>query len=385
MKKHSPLIKRLLSILSVFAVLMAFSVMGFSAAAEDHIVIAIHNNGAEVHDNPIIRTFLPKDIFGSGGPFTVKAEYKVENLKKQSAKNDPIMLFDIYTKESMGANKTQDQRQITIKEDTNGWQELKANEGKASGNYVTFNNVDRLPMGSDMPEYYLLNFALCWAKGDLYVRNLRIENAAGQVVYSWDTDEDLNALLEGKDKADLNDIGEINPEAMNVATGFGSGPTAQFTVSRGDADMPEPSDGPQYENPTDAPNGGDSTTTAGNNGGDSNTTTANNGGNTGTTDPAGSDTPSTSEGETTTGDGTTGTTNQDGSNSNTPAGVTTVPNSSTPDGEGGGLGAGWIVLIVVGGLIVAAGIAFGVLFALKKLPFQKTGDGSDGDINPPQE
>ena len=149
--------------------------------------------------------------------------------------------------------------------------------------------------------------------------------------------------------------------------------------------MPEPSDGPQYENPTDAPNGGDSTTTAGNNGGDSNTTTANNGGNTGTTDPAGSDTPSTSEGETTTGDGTTGTTNQDGSNSNTPAGVTTVPNSSTPDGEGGGLGAGWIVLIVVGGLIVAAGIAFGVLFALKKLPFQKTGDGSDGDINPPQE
>lgn len=385
MKKHSPLIKRLLSILSVFAVLMAFSVMGFSAAAEDHIVIAIHNNGAEVHDNPIIRTFLPKDIFGSGGPFTVKAEYKVENLKKQSAKNDPIMLFDIYTKESMGANKTQDQRQITIKEDTNGWQELKANEGKASGNYVTFNNVDRLPMGSDMPEYYLLNFALCWAKGDLYVRNLRIENAAGQVVYSWDTDEDLNALLEGKDKADLNDIGEINPEAMNVATGFGNGPTAQFTVSRGDADMPEPTDGPQYENPTDAPNGGDSTTTAGNNGGDSNTTTANNGGNTGTTDPAGSDTPSTSEGETTTGDGTTGTTNQDGSNSNTPAGVTTVPNSSTPDGEGGGLGAGWIVLIVVGGLIVAAGIAFGVLFALKKLPFQKTGDGSDGDINPPQE
>lgn len=386
MKKHSPLIKRLLSILSVFAVLMAFSVMGFSAAAEDHIVIAIHNNGAEVHDNPIIRTFLPKDIFGSGGPFTVKAEYKVENLKKQSAKNDPIMLFDIYTKESMGANKTQDQRQITIKEDTNGWQELKANEGKASGNYVTFNNVDRLPMGSDMPEYYLLNFALCRAKGDLYVRNLRIENAAGQVVYSWDTDEDLNALLEGKDKADLNDIGQINPEAMNVATGFGSGPAAQFTVSRGDADMPEPSDGPQYENPTDAPNGGDSTTTAGNNGnggGSNNTTTAGN--NAGTTDPAGSDTPSTSEGETTTGDGTTVTTDQNGSNSNTPAGVTTVPNASTPDGEGGGLGAGWIVLIVVGGLIVAAGIAFGVLFALKKLPFQKTGDGSDGDVNPPQE
>ena len=56
MKKHSPLIKRLLSILSVFAVLMAFSVMGFSAAAEDHIVIAIHNTGREVHDNPLIPT-----------------------------------------------------------------------------------------------------------------------------------------------------------------------------------------------------------------------------------------------------------------------------------------------------------------------------------------
>ena len=80
MKKHSPLIKRLLSILSVFAVLMAFSVMGFSAAAEDHIVIAIHNTGREVHDNPLIRIFLHKDMFGSGGPFTIKAEYKVENF-----------------------------------------------------------------------------------------------------------------------------------------------------------------------------------------------------------------------------------------------------------------------------------------------------------------
>lgn len=386
MKKHSPLIKRLLSILSVFAVLMAFSVMGFSAAAEDHIVIAIHNTGREVHDNPLIRIFLHKDMFGSGGPFTIKAEYKVENFGKQSAKNEPVVLCDIYTKESMGSEKTQDMRQIKIETNTDGWQELKATEGAAKGNYITFNNVDRLPMGSDLPEYYLLNIGPCWAKCDLYVRNFRIENAAGQVVYSWDTDEDLNALLEGKDKADLNDIGQINPEAMNIATGFGSGPAAQFTVSRGDADMPEPTDGPQYENPTDAPNGGDSTTTAGNNGnggGSNNTTTAGN--NAGTTDPAGSDTPSTSEGETTTGDGTTVTTNQGGSNSNTPAGVTTVPNASTPDGEGGGLGAGWIVLIVVGGLIVAAGIAFGVLFALKKLPFQKTGDGSDGDINPPQE
>ena len=76
MKKHSPLIKRLLSILSVFAVLMAFSVMGFSAAAEDHIVIAIHNTGREVHDNPLIRIFLHKDMFGSGGPFTIKGEYR---------------------------------------------------------------------------------------------------------------------------------------------------------------------------------------------------------------------------------------------------------------------------------------------------------------------
>ena len=112
MKKHSPLIKRLLSILSVFAVLMAFSVMGFSAAAEDHIVIAIHNTGREVHDNPLIRIFLHKDMFGSGGPFTIKAEYKVENFGKQSAKNDPVVLCDIYTKESMGSEKTQDMRQI---------------------------------------------------------------------------------------------------------------------------------------------------------------------------------------------------------------------------------------------------------------------------------
>ena len=112
MKKHSPLIKRLLSILSVFAVLMAFSVMGFSAAAEDHIVIAIHNTGREVHDNPLIRIFLHKDMFGSGGPFTIKGEYKVENFGKQSAKNDPVVLCDIYTKESMGSEKTQDKRQL---------------------------------------------------------------------------------------------------------------------------------------------------------------------------------------------------------------------------------------------------------------------------------
>lgn len=373
--KHPSFIKRVLSVLSVFAVLAAISVMGFSAAAEDHIVIAIHNTGSDPHDNPIIRTFLPKDLFGSGGPFTIKAEYMVENLTKKTAKNEAIMLADIYTKESMGDEKTQQQRQFTLRDQksSNGWQELKANEGENKGNYITFNNVEYLPMGSDFPEHYIFNLALCWGKGDLYVRNFRIENAAGEVVYSWDTDEDLIELLEGKDKANLNDIGEVNPEALNVATGFGSG-SADYVVSRGDADLPQATEGPAYETTTNG--GGNATTT--NNGGSNNTTTGNGGGNTTTgSDSSGG---STDAGETTTGGGSTAATSGDSSN-NTPAGVTTVPNASNPDGgEGGGLGAGWIVLIVVGGLIVAAGIAFGVLFALKKLPFQKTGDDSNAPL-----
>ena len=73
-------LKRFLSVLAVLAVVLSFSVMGFSAAADEPIVIAIHNTQAK-DDNPLIRVFMPKSLFGEGGPFTIKLEYKLEKLR----------------------------------------------------------------------------------------------------------------------------------------------------------------------------------------------------------------------------------------------------------------------------------------------------------------
>ena len=70
MKKRR-FLKRFLSLMSVMVVVLSFSVMGFSAAADEPIVIAIHNTDAK-DDNPLIRVFMPKSTFGSGGPFTIK-------------------------------------------------------------------------------------------------------------------------------------------------------------------------------------------------------------------------------------------------------------------------------------------------------------------------
>ncbi len=360
-------LKRFLSVLAVLAVVLSFSVMGFSAAADEPIVIAIHNTQAK-DDNPLIRVFMPKSLFGEGGPFTIKLEYKLENFGRLNSQNDPIMLFDVYTLQSMGSEKTQEMRQFCVTEDSNGWQELKANQPNTNNDWVTVENVTRLPMGADLPEHWILNLGLCWAKGDVYFRNFRVENAAGEVVYSWDTDPDLIDLLGSNDTADLRDIGEINPEPMILNVKFGEGDAAEYTVSRGDADTgPEPTDAPVYEDPTNG--GSDSTTTPP----DNNDPDPTDNGNTAdtTTDP------SDSSGDTTTGDSSSViTTDPDDSDSSgdTPAGMTTVPNASDAgEGEdGGGLSAGWIVLIVVGGVIVVAAIVFGVLFALKKLPFQKT-------------
>lgn len=369
MKKRR-FLKRFLSLMSVMVVVLSFSVMGFSAAADEPIVIAIHNTDAK-DDNPLIRVFMPKSTFGSGGPFTIKLEYKLENFGRINSKEDPILLFDIYTLQSMGNDKTQEARQFKVTENSNGWQELKANQPNTNKDWITVENVTRLPMGSDMPEHWILNMGLCWAKGDVYFRNFRIENAAGEVVYSWDTDPDLIDLLGNNETASLRDIGDINPQPVVLNVKFGEGDAALYTVSRGDADTgPEPTEAPVYENPTGG--GSDSTTAPPDNNGTQPTAGGDTSGE--TTDPSDS-----SADGTTTGDSSDVDTTDPDASGDTPAGMTTVPNTS--DGgegeEGGGLSAGWIVLIVVGGVIVVAAIVFGILFALKKLPFQKTGESGE--------
>ena len=184
----------------------------------------------------------------------------------------------------------------------------------------------------------------------MYFSNFRIENASGKVVYSWDTDPDLQALMNdaaanGKDKANLRDIGLINPEPYIVATGFGNN-ASQIYVYKGDAGTATTSpsvttNAPIYEDPGDTTAPSDSTTTA-------DQTTAD------TTENTGNTTES------------TGSTAATTSSTAPVGGVTTSPS----DGEKGGLGVGAIIGIVAGAVVVLGGGTFGVLFAMKKLPFQ---------------
>ncbi len=338
--------RRLWPLLTTLMILVGLCSIGFAASAEEHVIISIHNTSPGTDINPFLRFFVKKDKFGSGGPFTVKVDVKVENFKRMSTTEGPSCFLNVLTLETNQGK--QEGQQVSILKNTDGWVDMK----RADGEYVTLSNVDKgCLIDGVKQDYYLVDFGIYYLKADVYFSNFRVENAAGKVVYSWDTDPDLQALMNdaaanGKDKANLRDIGLINPEPYIVGTGFGNN-ASQIYVYKGDAGTATTSPNattkaPIYEDPDDTTAPADSTTA---------------------TDETTADTTENTENTTESTESTAATT----SSTAPVGGVTTSPS----DGEkGGGLGVGAIIGIVAGAVVVLGGGTFGVLFAMKKLPFQ---------------
>ena len=199
----------------VFTGITASSV---SAASAGKQITIIPNSDVQ----PFIRQYLPKSLFGSGGPFTISMQVKIEDFKK--TKVGGLVLVDIWdgrveSKGSIGLfNYTKSTDWIDVKMtsivETH-------NIGLKEGDPITFDNVKGIWLNGALQDYYLLDMGMLWATGTVTFRNFEVKNAAGEVVYSWAEDEDLQGVK---------DLTEIeNPEPMIVRASFGDW-SGQFLV-----------------------------------------------------------------------------------------------------------------------------------------------------------
>lgn len=312
----------------IAALFLALCVMlgtmgSFSAFAAETTKMITITTDSDI--NPFIRFFMHNKLFSTGGPFTVKCEMNIQEFQK--IKPNGCMFVDIMD----GRDKTKSVITLnTWAKKTDGWVEMKTKEGQD----ITFNNIGKVLIDSKLQPYGLLNFGALYAKGVVSYRNFRILNAAGELVYSWDTDADFQKMKNLKE----ND----NPEPLVMACTFGDG-SGVYVVSdseKGSSNVPTTpptSDGPVYEDP--------------------NETAA----------------PSTDETTQTSAISTTAATSvsTEAVSSTTVAASTsasTVPSEPTDTAPF----PIWIPLVIVGGVLVLGGGVFLVLWKMKKLPWRKS-------------
>ena len=236
-------------LLAVMMIWVGFAGSSVSAASAGKQITIIPNSDVQ----PFIRQYLPKSLFGSGGPFTISMQVKIEDFKK--TKVGGLVLVDIWdgrveSKGSIGLfNYTKSTDWIDVKMtsivETH-------NIGLKEGDPITFDNVKGIWLNGALQDYYLLDMGMLWATGTVTFRNFEVKNAAGEVVYSWAEDEDLQGVK---------DLTEIeNPEPMIVRASFGDW-SGQFLVSDADASTPVVTTiPPAYEEPTSPPDTPDATT-----------------------------------------------------------------------------------------------------------------------------
>ena len=338
-------------LLAVMMIWVGFAGSSVSAASVGKQITIIPNSDVQ----PFIRQYLPKSLFGSGGPFTISMQVKIEDFKK--TKVGGLVLVDIWdgrveSKGSIGLfNYTKSTDWIDVKMtsivETH-------NIGLKEGDPITFDNVKGIWLNGALQDYYLLDMGMLWATGTVTFRNFEVKNAAGEVVYSWAEDEDLQGVK---------DLTEIeNPEPMTVRASFGDW-SGQFLVSDADASTPVVTTiPPAYEEPTSPPDTPDATTAPPKSTTPDGPTTApasedpSSG-----TDPA-SDTATTSPLQ---GDGSSA-----GDADSSSAAVAGNPESDGDAGEKSSFSI-WIPIGIVAGVLVAAGVVLLVLWKLKKLPWIK--------------
>ena len=368
--------KRILSFFAVFVFLFSLFSVGLQAAAatETHTVITISNTSPGTDINPLIRFYAKQSAgFTNGETFTVRFEWKIDDFKRMSTENKAQALVDYYSlnaSDEEGAEETA--AKIRLTKGTDGWVDAVGADGK----YITFHEIICNDMGN-MQKYGILNIGLLYAKGTLSIRNFRILDSKGNVVYSLDDDPDVNALMEYADKeglanCSLKDIGLINPEPLVLATGFGDN-TASVIVSKSTDTVATTTttaglvfeDDPTTQTPssqTAAPPVTEAPTTAEET--------------TGTTDTT--DTTNTTDSTTDTG-GSTDTT-QATTTRSTAADPAGVVNGDEPEDKGG-LPVGAIIAIVAAAVVViAAGVVAVLAYTGKiNLPFFHKADGDSGD------
>ncbi len=344
--------KRFLAILlATMLVCAAFAGTSVSAASTGKQITVIPNTD----EQPFIRQFLPKSLFGSGGPFTIHVQVKIEDFKKTKidgkvfaniwdgrVESESVVRLAAYTKNT-------DWIDVTLTDVCEQY-----NAGMKAGDPITFENVKGIWLNGKLQDYILFDMGMLWSTGKATFRNFEVTNAAGEVVYSWATEEDLQGV------ENVMDI--ENPQTLIMKGSFGDS-SGQLLVSDSTEDVPSvpTTEPPAYEDPQP----GDSPTDA-----PSDATDAPTGGGDSTTSPVSEDPVATTDPSTdVTGDDTSDV-DSDPSSKDSSADSSAAAVVGEPEEDGGSFPI-WIPIVIVVGVIVVAGVVLLVLWKLKKLPWVK--------------
>lgn len=183
-------IRRLFLVLLVLLFLCAYlPMMTPSSSAVTAPTMVLQSTTAA---NPILDYPLDFDIYSSGGPFTVTFQWKTDNLQPLDS-NDPASYGTVIIYgTSYGSIEQQANPNLTIF----------ANTDWTTQSFV-FQNVGTYSYSSVTLPGNFLRFALWNAKGELRVRNLIIQNAAGDVVYNLNTDPAVQRIITDMQKDGL--------------------------------------------------------------------------------------------------------------------------------------------------------------------------------------
>lgn len=225
-------IHKIFSLLLAMSVLLGCFAFSFAvqAAGAGQRVISIDNKGGD--DNPFIRFFPNKEKCGTGGPFTFSVDVKIEGYARLPGHtNDNSVFINLMHQDT-------EHKMTSLK----SW---KSNIDWTTFSYQ-FNNISATLIDGSMREYALIDIGVIYAKAKVSIRNFKITNKAGNVVYSIDTDPDLEGI------SDLRDIGSNNPEPFLLNCAFENSGTAKYpiTVSSSGGKTTTTAGGPVYEDET---------------------------------------------------------------------------------------------------------------------------------------
>lgn len=302
--------------------LLLGAIGGFSAFAEETAKMITITTKTDI--NPFIRIGLHKRTFATGGPFTVRCDMKIDSFQKTKPEGH------IFVNIVDGRDPDPNNMVVWLnqyRKTTDGWIEMT----KEDGSYITFNNIDKVLISGAFEEFALLQFGALYTKAVVSFRNFRVFNAAGDIVYSWNTDPYFKGLT------NLKDFGGDTAFALT----FGDG-SATYVVSdsplSGDITpiVTTSADEPDYEDPN-------------------------------ITVPVTSETtlPDTLETTAATSVSTEAVSSTTVAASTSTSTVPSEPTDTTPFPI-------WIPLVIVGGVLVLGGGVFLVLWKMKKLPWRKS-------------
>ena len=216
------------------------SLLAPSAAAASTPVVILRATDAI---NPILDIYVYREQYGTGGPFTVEFEWKCTLQRGLDAtkQNTPSCFVGVE-----GYDETAERQPST---DIKMYQTTDWNKQS-----FTFNNVGFcFGAGSIPEENNRVRFGMWYFKGEMCIKNLKITNAAGEVMYDMNADPDILQLVaqmeaDNLTETDLGNLAAINKTCAFAAAKFGEGSyTAHISLESNSGSTPTEPSGPIIE------------------------------------------------------------------------------------------------------------------------------------------